>query len=109
MTIWPLVLQKKPTARVAGVETTRTVAAGEFKARCLGLMREVADNGKPVLVTLRGKPLVEIVPARNGKRKQKDPKKDNFLGRLEGIMRIVGDPDDLIKPVFPLADYDMLK
>jgi len=24
-------------------------------------------------------------------------------------MEIVGDPDDLIKPVFPLEDYDMLK
>ena len=36
-------------------------------------------------------------------------KKEDFFGRLEGIIEIVGDPDDLINPVFPLEDYDMLK
>lgn len=36
-------------------------------------------------------------------------KKDPIFGRLKGIVTIVGDPDDLIKPVFPLDDCDMLK
>jgi prevent-host-death family protein len=81
------------------------MAAGEFKAKCLGVMSEIASTGKPVLVTKRGEPLVEVIPPRN----KKSRRGDDFIGRLEGIMEIVGDPDDLIKPVFPLEDYDMLK
>ncbi len=81
------------------------MAAGEFKAKCLGVMAEVAKTGKPLLVTKRGEPFVEVGPPRHAKK----GKKKSFIGRLEGIMEIVGDPEDLIKPVFPLEDYDMLK
>ena len=95
--------KKKPkVARVAGA--TRQMAAGEFKAKCLRIMDELNETGRPLVVTKRGEPVVKIVPIRNGKKK-----KDNFFGRLKGVIEIVGDPDDLIKPVFPLEDYDMLK
>ena len=40
----------------------RTVPAGEFKARCLALLDEVAETGRPVLVTKRGKPVARLVP-----------------------------------------------
>ncbi len=83
----------------------RQMAAGEFKAKCLAIMDEVNETGRPLLVTKRGEPSITVFPARNGKKK----KKDNFFGRLEGIIEIVGDPDDLVKPVFPLEDWDMLK
>ncbi|MGA2371766.1 MAG: hypothetical protein ACLPPV_14075 [Candidatus Korobacteraceae bacterium] len=101
-----IVPPSKKTARAISAGKTREIAAGEFKAKCLGLMREIANTGKPVLVTMRGKPLVEVGPPRSGK---KSTKKDDFIGRWEGILTINGDPDDLIKPVFPLEDYDMLK
>jgi prevent-host-death family protein len=39
------------------------VAAADFKARCLKLMEEVARSGAPLVVTKRGKPLVELVAA----------------------------------------------
>jgi hypothetical protein len=99
-------MKKKNAAKAADIGKIRQVAAGEFKAKCLGLMREVANTGKPVLVTVRGKPLVEVG---RPKSVNKSKKKDDFIGRWEGIMKINGDPDDLIKPVFPLEDYDMLK
>ncbi len=83
----------------------RQMAAGEFKAKCLGVMSEVASTGKPILVTKRGEPLVEVIPPRN----KKSRGGDDFIGRLEGVIEIIGDPDDLIRPVFPLEDYDMLK
>lgn len=102
-------VKRKPNSRIAAVGAAREIAAGEFKAHCLGLMREIADSGSPVLVTSRGKPLVEVVPARDRRNGKKGTKRDDFLGRLEGIMKINGDPDDLIKPVFALEDYDMLK
>lgn len=95
--------KKKPkaAATLAGV---RQIAAGEFKAKCLRIMDEINETGKPLVVTKRGVPVMKLVPIRDGRKKN-----DDFFGRLKGIIEIVGDPDDLIKPAFPLEDYDMLK
>jgi len=98
-------IRRKTSARVVDDGKQRKIAAGEFKAKCLGVMSEVASTGKPVLVTRRGEPLVEVIPPRN----KRSRRGDDFIGRLEGVIEIIGDPDDLIKPVFPLEDYDMLK
>jgi prevent-host-death family protein len=35
----------------------------EFKARCIELLKRVHSSGKPIIVTLRGEPLVHVVPA----------------------------------------------
>jgi prevent-host-death family protein len=43
-------------------QSQKTVPAGEFKARCLALLDEVAQTGKPLLVTKRGKPVARLVP-----------------------------------------------
>ncbi len=93
--------KKKPTARVAA--NGRHIAAGEFKAKCLRIMDEVQETGQPVVVTKRGKPVIKVVPITQGK------KKDDLFGRLEGILKINGDPADLVQPIFPLEDWDMLK
>jgi prevent-host-death family protein len=61
----------------------KKIAAGEFKARCLTLMDEVRSTREPLIITKRGKPVAKLVPADDGK--------DDFIGRLEGIFRIVGD------------------
>ncbi len=44
------------------VRSKGTVAAGEFKARCLALLDEVAESGIELLVTKRGKPVARVVP-----------------------------------------------
>jgi prevent-host-death family protein len=41
----------------------RTIAASEFKARCLALLDEVAETKETILVTKRGKPVARVVPA----------------------------------------------
>jgi prevent-host-death family protein len=41
----------------------KVIPAGEFKARCLALMDEVAETREPIVVTKRGKPVVRILPA----------------------------------------------
>jgi prevent-host-death family protein len=69
----------------------RKIAAAEFKARCLTLMDEVNSTREPVLVTKRGKPVAKLVPV-NGK------KKDDFIGRLKGKIRIVGDIESPVEP-----------
>lgn len=41
---------------------TRTIAAGEFKAKCLQLMDEVNEKGLTLIVTKRGKPVAQVAP-----------------------------------------------
>jgi prevent-host-death family protein len=38
------------------------IGAGEFKARCLKLLDEVARSGSVLTVTKRGKPVAQVVP-----------------------------------------------
>lgn len=61
----------------------KKIAAAEFKARCLTLMEDVRSTREPLIITKRGKPVAKLVPA--------DDDKDKFIGRLEGVFRVVGD------------------
>lgn len=38
------------------------ISAGEFKAKCLKLMDEVARTHEPVVITKRGRPVAMMVP-----------------------------------------------
>jgi prevent-host-death family protein len=40
-----------------------TIGAGEFKAKCLKLMNEVAEKRKTFVITKHGKPVAQLVPA----------------------------------------------
>jgi prevent-host-death family protein len=44
------------------VTKARMVAAGDFKARCLAILDEVASTGISIVVTKRGKPVARLVP-----------------------------------------------
>lgn len=44
--------------------STREIKAGEFKAKCLKLMDEVAATGEAIVITKRGKPIARIEPVR---------------------------------------------
>jgi len=75
----------------------KTIQVSEFKARCLQALKDVQRTRRPVLVTLRAKPLVKIQPvdARpEGKR----------LGGLKGHMRI---RRDLVR-IDSTRDWEML-
>lgn len=61
----------------------KKIAAAEFKARCLTLMEDVRSTREPLIITKRGKPVAKLVPADDGK--------DDFIGRLKGVFRVVGD------------------
>lgn len=43
----------------------RTIGAGEFKAKCLALLDEVSESGRPLVVTKRGRPVAEILPVQD--------------------------------------------
>ena len=42
--------------------TRNTIAAGKFKAQCLGLLDQVARSGEILVITKRGKPVARLVP-----------------------------------------------
>ncbi len=76
----------------------KKIAAGQFKAHCLRVMEQVHATREPVLITKRGKPLAKLVPA--------EKISDDFIGSLEGVIKIVG---DIESPVVPLEDWDALR
>jgi prevent-host-death family protein len=61
----------------------KKIAAGEFKARCLALMEDVRTTRQPIVITKRGKPVAKLVPVEEAK--------DDFIGRLKGVFKVVGD------------------
>jgi prevent-host-death family protein len=76
----------------------KTMAAGEFKARCLQVMEQVRSTRAPVIITKRGKPIAKLVPA--------DPAPEWVPGRLAGKIEILG---DIVSPVVPPEDWEALK
>ena len=76
----------------------KTMPAGKFKTHCLAVMDEVKAKREPVLITKHGKPVAVLNPV--------DTEDDPIFGFLKGKGTIVG---DIIEPVIPLEDWDMLK
>jgi len=64
------------------------IAAGKFKAKCLGLLDEVQRQRKEIVITKRGKPVAKLVPI-SGDR-------PSFIGSMKGTMEIVG---DIVSPI----------
>jgi len=96
-------VQRKAATQARRAAPPQEIGAGEFKAKCLAIIDEVSRSGKEIVITKRGKPTAKLIPFPLAE------KREPFIGRLEGIIEIIGDPDDLIKPVFPAEDWDMLK
>lgn len=65
---------------------TITVPAGEFKAKCLKLLDEVAETGETIVVTKRGKPVARVGPM--------EPPPS-----LKGSVTYLVSDEELIKPV----------
>ena len=61
----------------------QTIAAGVFKAQCLGLLDEVQQQRKEIVITKRGKPVARLIPV--------DEKPPTIFGRMKGTIRIQGD------------------
>ncbi len=68
----------------------KTIPAGEFKSKCLQLMDKVQRTRKPITITKRGKPVAKLVPV--------EQEQDEWFGRLQGEMKIVG---DIVSPIDP--------
>ena len=60
------------------------IPAGEFKAKCLHLLDEVAEQRARLVITKRGKPVAKLVPI------DEEPV-DDIYGCMTGTGRILGD------------------
>jgi prevent-host-death family protein len=73
-------------------KSSKGVPAGEFKAKCLRLMDQVAKTRQPLTVTKRGKPVVRIVPV--------EEEVIELFGCLSHRFEISG---DIEAPILPAA------
>lgn len=72
----------------------KTVAAAEFKAKCLALIDRVHEDGEPVTITKRGRTVARLVPAGDEERP--------WL-RVRGTLRKYEDP---FEPAVDVAEID---
>jgi len=73
----------------------KTIAASEFKAKCLAILDDVAATGEPIVILKRGKPVAELI--RPLPRTAASPQ-----AALQGSVRIHGDPT---RPVLPAKTW----
>ena len=73
-----------------------TIPAGEFKAKCLKLLDEVAEKRKPLVITKHGKPMAQLVPV--------PAKRRDIVGSMKGWVTILG---DIISPLD--VEWDAMK
>lgn len=85
----------------------RTMAAGQFKAKCLAVIDEVNKTGEPVLITKRGKPVARLTVPEALMPGKVDV--DSIFGSLRGLVTIPGDPEELVEPIVPVEEWDHLK
>lgn len=64
-----------------------TIGAGEFKAKCLKLLDDVAQTKESLVITKRGVPVAKLVPI---------PEEIDLYGALEGSVIAEG---DIISPL----------
>lgn len=71
------------------------ILISEFKAKCIALMKEVSAKGQPLVVTLRGRPLVRIEPVsgESGERR---------LGAQADSITLRG---NVLQPTFPMRQF----
>jgi prevent-host-death family protein len=69
------------------ISMSTTIAAGEFKTKCLKLLDEVAEKRETLVITKHGKPVAQIVPM---------PAKKNIIGAMRGSVLWEG---DIVSPV----------
>jgi len=74
----------------------KTMGAGEFKAKCLGILDEVQAKREPVVVTKNGRPVARMMPMPLN---EQDPIFGFYRGNLEF-------PGDVISPVYSDEEWE---
>ncbi len=74
----------------------KEIHAAEFKAKCLAILDEVAQQGESVTILKRGKPVAQLIPP--------TPRVCQFPQQeLLGTVSILG---DVVSPTLPPEEWD---
>ena len=65
---------------------SKTIAAAEFQAKCLRLINEMSEDGEPVTITNRGRPVALLAPVRP------EGEDRSIIGALKGSVLAYDDP-----------------
>ncbi len=81
--------------------SAKTVAAAEFKATCLRLIDEMNEDGQPITITKRGKPVAVLTPIT-----EKAVEKKGIVGLMKGsVLRY----DDPFAPALDPSEWEAMK
>jgi prevent-host-death family protein len=72
-----------------------TIAAGEFKAKCLKLLDQVEAGRETLVITKHGRPVARVMPM---------PAQENIVGSMKGSVLWMG---DIISPID--VEWDAMK
>lgn len=72
-----------------------TMLISDFKAKAIATLKRVQASGEPLLVTLRGEPLAEVLPARTPKNRGIQ------IGAGCGLLKKHLSDSDLASQIFP--------
>jgi prevent-host-death family protein len=73
----------------------QTIAAGEFKTKCLHLLDEVQQTRKEIVITKRGRAVARLVPV--------EKEVPSVFGRMKGTITILG---DIVAPTGEIWEAD---
>ena len=76
-----------------------TIAISKFKATCLSLLERVKNTKEPILVTKKGVPIAQVIPA------QETDKERSWYACMQDSLEIRG---DIVSPVGE-EDWEVLK
>ncbi len=74
-----------------------TLSVSQFKANCLRLFQQIVRTQKPLVVTKRGAPLVDVIPH------QKRSPPAGIFGCLKGTVTYMG---DIVSPAVPEDEWE---
>ena len=79
----------------------RTIAAGEFKQKCLALIDQVATTGAPIVISKYGKPVARLMPLESPAETEQ-----RILGALRsGDGGMLVDEDTFLAPTSEIAGW----
>ena len=84
----------------SGPMGARTIDVFQLKERCLELLRELAETGGEIVVTINGRPVSRLVPYRDKTGSENDGTKrpKPFYGMYRDKIEILG---DIVSPMPP--------
>ncbi|WP_428425751.1 type II toxin-antitoxin system Phd/YefM family antitoxin [Pararhizobium sp.] len=75
----------------------KAVGAAEFKAKCLNLIDQMSDDGEPITITKRGKPVAVLSPVPEA------VANTSIIGAMKGSVLSYNDP---FSPAIEAVEWD---